>query len=360
MLSRSWFRNLFARTPRTVRKAPASKGTRKRTRLRLEELEPRTLLTGTWTAIASDPVYDGTMLLLSDGTVAVHTDRLPNANNTWFRLTPDASGSYVNGTWSQLASMNAGRTVFPTNVLPDGRVFALGGVFDINFNPAELNPGEIYNPVTNTWTNIANFPAAQFGAGPTAVLPDGTILVGYPGSPQTLIYTPWTDTWTLTGTKLYNDTSAGESWVKLPDNSILDYDLNGTSARAAQRYTPSTGTWVAAGTVPVELGFYGATGTVPALGPGLVQPDGRALFLGASGNTAYYTPSTNSWAAGPVIPDGLGAFEAPGAVLPNGKVLFAASTIVSTSSGPTKVFELDPTTNTYTDVTPPASIINNV
>ena len=59
--------------------------------------------------------------------------------------------------------MNAGRTAFPTNVLPDGRVFTVGGEYDINQNFAELNTGEIYNPVANTWTNIANFPQSQFG-----------------------------------------------------------------------------------------------------------------------------------------------------------------------------------------------------
>ncbi len=355
MTSRHWLDKFWGRASR--RPIGTRKPARTRTRLRCEDLEPRTLLTGSWTALANGPSTGGLMMLLSDGTVAVHNDYI-SGNNNWYRLTPNASGSYVNGAWSPLASMNAGRTDFPSNVLPDGRVFALGGEYNINFNQAELNTGEIYNPVANTWTNIPNFPQSVFGDDPTEVLPNGTILAGYQQGPQTYIYNPWTNTWTQTGSRLYNDPSSEESWVKLPDGSILSYDVQGTNARAAQRYVPSSGTWVAAGTSPVELGSNGGGNIVPELGPGLLLPDGRALLLGASGNTAYYTPSTNSWTAGPVIPNGLGAFDAPGAVLPNGKVLLAASNIDGINfSGPTKIFELDPTTNTYADVTP-SGVIN--
>jgi hypothetical protein len=59
--------------------------------------------------------------------------------------------------------------------------------------------------------------------------------------------------------------------------------------------------------------------------------DGRILELGANGHTALYTPSTNTWAAGPNIvgslgntPATFGADDAPGAILPNGHVIFAA------------------------------------
>src|SRR2546427_8621862 len=42
------------------------------------------------------------MLLLSDGTVMAHN--LDTSN--WFRLIPDTTGSYVNGTWTNMASMH--------------------------------------------------------------------------------------------------------------------------------------------------------------------------------------------------------------------------------------------------------------
>src|SRR5690348_3801331 len=40
----------------------------------------------------------GAMLLLTDGTVLVHAEQ--SNSSQWSKLTPDASGSYVNGTWS--------------------------------------------------------------------------------------------------------------------------------------------------------------------------------------------------------------------------------------------------------------------
>ena len=90
------------------------------------------------------------------------------------------------------------------------------------------------------------------------------------------------------------------------------------------------------------------------LGPPLLLPDGRVLYLGANGNTAFYTPSTNSWTAGPVIPDGFASADAPAAMLPNGHVLLAVSPEIADGqfNGPTKVVEFDPVAGSTTDVTP--------
>jgi hypothetical protein len=50
---------------------------------------------GTWTALTNPaPDGTGTMLLLTDGTVMVQGY---NPGNNWMRLTPDATGGYVNG-----------------------------------------------------------------------------------------------------------------------------------------------------------------------------------------------------------------------------------------------------------------------
>jgi hypothetical protein len=106
---------------------------------RLESLEDRRLLSGTWTDLANPvPAHtpDGTetMLLLSDGTVMVQgggggTTAANKASSNWFKLTPDASGNYANGTWSPLASMGTQRQFYASNVLKDGRVFVLGGEY---------------------------------------------------------------------------------------------------------------------------------------------------------------------------------------------------------------------------------------
>ena len=157
---------------------------------------------------------------------------------------------------------------------------------------------------------------------------------------RTYIYDANTDTWSQTGTKLLNDRSDEEGWMRLPDGSILSYDIEGSIAANqghAQRYIPATGTWVDAGLVPVLLSTE-AVGE--ELGAGFLLPDGRVFWLGGNNNTAYYTPSTNTWVAGPTIPDGLGADDAPASELPNGKILFSADTPLFTT--PTHFFEYDP------------------
>jgi hypothetical protein len=92
----------------------------------LEELEPRNLPAGTWIQLTNlAPGGIGTMMLLSDGTVMAQE----GGSEKWDKLTPDAAGSYVNGTWSSLASMSTQRLYFGSNILPDGRVFLVGGEY---------------------------------------------------------------------------------------------------------------------------------------------------------------------------------------------------------------------------------------
>src|SRR5580692_2258458 len=75
--------------------------------------------TGTWTKLTNNaPAANmGVMLLLTNGTVMVH-DTIGGTEGTgWELLTPDATGSYVNGTWSTLASMHNSRLFFSSQVL---------------------------------------------------------------------------------------------------------------------------------------------------------------------------------------------------------------------------------------------------
>jgi hypothetical protein len=283
------------------------------------------LSNGTWTQMTNlPPTGLGTMMLLSDGRVMAQGG---GVTSSWFQLLPSAAGSYASGTWSSLASMGTQRLYFGSNVLPSAKVFVIGGEYSGPKGTGNfINTGEIYDPVANTWSPIANFPQSGFGDDPTEVLANGTVFSGYLGGPQTYAYNPSTNTWSATGTKLRNDRSDEESWVKLPDGSILSYDVfssPSTGAGHAQRYVPSTNTWVDVGSVPVPLS---GSSLGSELGPAFLLPDGRVLQIGANSNTAIYTPATNSWVAGPTIPNAKGADDAPGAELPNGHVIFAADT----------------------------------
>ncbi len=137
------------------------------------------MLTGTWTALSHlAPANVASMLLLTDGSVvASGSYTYGGASKAWYKLAPDANSSYVNGSWSQLASMNLERLYPSTNVLKDGRLFVMGGKY---IGPSNLtgtdNTGEIYNPVTNSWSSIASYPESIFGSAPSTLFPDGRVL----------------------------------------------------------------------------------------------------------------------------------------------------------------------------------------
>jgi len=67
-------------------------------------------------------------LLLTDGTVMAQDGTY---YNQWWKLTPDINGSYLNGTWTQLASLPDSYSPFASAeaVLADGRVVVVGGEY---------------------------------------------------------------------------------------------------------------------------------------------------------------------------------------------------------------------------------------
>jgi hypothetical protein len=312
----------------------------------------RTSAVGTWVPLTNRaPDNIDNLLLLSDGTVMAASGE-PGAGgtgNAWYRLTPDANGSYLNGSWSTLAPMNYTRLYYSSQVLRDGRVLVAGCEYGTGTNSAE-----VYDPVGNTWTVTPPPPAGQvrFHDSVSETLPNGNVLVA-PVTPATyggtVIYDVDSNVWeagpTLANNSYYQDEA---SWVKLPDGSILSIDPFGTNS---ERYIPALNLWVSDANVPVEI--YGGY----EMGPGFLLPDGRAFFLGGTGNTLFYTPSgtTNlgSWQADPVIPNGMVAADAPGAMMVNGKILCA---LTPTSGIPTSFYEYDPVANSFTQVNGPVGL----
>ncbi len=340
-----------------ARKTITKKKSRKRPPLLLESLEDRTLpTTGTWTGLANlaPAGLGGTanLILLSNGDVMAASP----SNQDWAELVPDRAGYYADGTWTSLPQAPFSTFAFASNVLPSGSVFIVGGTGS--------NDIEIFNPVLDAWsTSVVSTPDSAGGSMPTAMLPNGNVLVGggtLPGGAiggQTYTFDVAANTFSIAAPKLLGDDSQGETWVTLPDGSILTYDLSVTSSADvghAQRDYPNTNTWVDAGLVPVQLSSFGN-----GAGPAFLLPDGRVFVMGGNGSTAFYTPDTNSWTEGPTVPGGGGTGIAPGVVLPNGHVLFEALGPASAATDqPSSIFDFDPTTNAYTTVTPPTSILN--
>ncbi len=323
---------------------------------------------GTWTTATSTSPRAQIALLQSDGSVMYQVGDNTSAK-TWSRLAPSSSGSYSSGTTTSLASMNVGRLFFGTAVLPDGRVWAIGGEYTGSHTQNTFaNSAEIFDPTAGTggkgtWTTTTSFPQSQFGDDPLEVLSPTQVLAGYIVGPQTYLYNPTTNAWTQTGTKLRNDASDEETWVKLPDGSILSYDVFSsisTGVFHAQRYVPASGTWVDASNVnssnPPHILSSDAVGD--ELGPGLLLPNGKVFLEGANGYTAYYDPVADLWSAGPMLPTNGGkqlvAADAPAAMMANGDVLMALSPLGTLSGGgytfpsPTYFYEFNPNDGSYT------------
>ncbi len=311
---------------------------------------------GTWTALTNPApnANQGVLFLLSDGTVLCKTGGGGGSGFIYNKLTPTTTGSYSSGTWTSIASMIDDRRFYSSQMLQDGRMYVCGGEYGAGgFN------GEIYNPLTNTWTATPS-QASFVSDANSEILEDGRVLQAIVGGTQRTcrLYNPATNTYTNAGSTIGSHNEC--TWHKLPDGTILMIPKNGFTS---ERYFPATNTWVTDAVCPVQL--YSDFGS--EIGGAAMLPDGRIWFVGGRENTAFYTPSgTNaigSWTAGPDIPNNYGQPDGPVSVLRDGKVLFTASPRPISGAGgvfqsPTRFYEFDPIANTYLLLTAPNGAAN--
>jgi hypothetical protein len=270
-----------------------------------------------WQKLTNQPSFNtDTALLLTDGTVMVHQ----YSSQNWWRLTPDINGSYLNGTWSQIASMasNYGPLYFASAVLSDGRVLVEGGEYNFG-SPVETNLGAIYNPTTNSWTTVSP-PAgwSTIGDSPCVVLNDGTFMMGRNASKQQVLFNAATLTWTAVGTGKADNYSE-EGFSLTPGGSVLLVDT--ASGTNSELYNPATGQWATAGSTIVKLADAGSL----EIGPKIQRPDGTIVAFGGTVHNAIYNPTTGTWATGPDFPGGNDMADAPASLLPSGNVLVFVS-----------------------------------
>jgi len=313
--------------------------------------------TSKWQELTNAPSFEAdTPLLLTDGTVMVHQYQ----STKWWRLTPSITGSYLAGTWSELASAPSGYEplYFASAVLADGNVVVEGGEYD--GSQSETNNGAIYNPVTNTWTSItAPTGWTHIGDAQSVVLANGTFILGncgYAGSicspfqlKQALLHET-TLTWTITGSSKA-DQNSEESWTLLPSGDVLVVDMdNGTES---ELYNPSTGSWSLAGSTIVPL----PETACYEIGPAVLRPDGTVFAIGGNNNTAIYNTNTATWSAGPTFPIGFGVEDGPAALLPDGNVLVGVAPTNPCYATGTKYYEFNGTILTL--VASPAGASSN-
>ena len=317
--------------------------------------------TSPWTPLTNQPSFlsDGAAnpILLTDGTVLVQDA----GEQDWWRLTPDEHGSYVNGTWTEVASLPTDYSPLyhSSAVLPDGRLIIEGGEYNF-FNAVWTAQGAIYDPVLNTWTPVAPPPffsvveivpglfGQTIGDASGVVLANGTYMQSDCCTDQSALLDAKTLTWTPTGTNKF-DTNNEEGWTLLPNNKVLTVDAyvpippfpylpTGTNS---ELYNPRTGAWTSAGSTIVQLwdsaaACGGENVATFEVGPAVLRSDGTVFYMGSNtcpngtGNTSIYNSYTGTWRAGPVFPgvDGntdLNIADGPASWEPNDKVLMMAS-----------------------------------
>src|SRR5215472_7367067 len=131
---------------------------------------------GTWTKLKnapSSPVAHA--VLLNDGSVLVNSMFFQNHSDPWYRLVPDSTGSYINGTWVNAGTLPSGYNplYFSSQLLPNGLVVVFGGEYN-NGGAVWTTKGALYNPVTNTWSSLtAPSGWTTVGDAQSIILPNG-------------------------------------------------------------------------------------------------------------------------------------------------------------------------------------------
>ena len=344
------------------------------------DFHPAGTTSSPWTALKNPPPFGtpGTMLLESDGTVLVHDE--PDNNTTggtteWWKLTPAANGSYIDGTWSKIASMPAGYTplYFGSAILPDGRMIVEGGEY-IGENAVWSDHGAIYNPVTNTWKSVAPPQGwTNMGDAASEVLDDGTFMLMHPCNTcltdpdltvDDALLNAKTLTWTVIPATGKTDPNDEEGWTLEPNGRVLTLDL--WAIGNTELFNPATKSWSFAGATAVG-GSPIDPWPVVEIGPQVEMPGGNVFVVGAGSSTqqpptkcttdvptqtALFNYQAHKWTAGPEIPaiDGqeMDSTDGPGSILPDGNVLFDASACVYNT--PTHFFVYNASSKTITQI----------
>lgn len=337
-------------------------------------------LNGTWTTVAPEPVarlYFASQIM-PDGRLFVAGGEYsgpalqPNWSNTgeiydplantWTPIAPYPNQAdcpyvfYVSGNTTSGSAQITGIYPYTTGLFIGEGVFGSGipnaaTIVSVD-SPTQIT---ISAPAMQTTTADSIFLSAYYqltaclGDDPSTLLSSKKILVGNLSDPTTYVYDARSNAWSPSGTKVYPDSSDEEGWARTSEGTLITYDLFqsiATNGSYAEEYHPKSGIWTS-----ISPSDNTAKGSIPQLsstalgyelGPLLRLQDGRVFAIGANQHTAFYNSATNTWAAGPDtigtlngIPSPFGADDAPGAILPNGHVIFAADAGVSgfTSSG---------------------------
>jgi hypothetical protein len=312
-----------------------------------------------WTPLNNQPpAAVGPMLQLRDGRILVNESQGPDTG-TWFILTPDATGSYVNGTWTTTGHLPAGYQpiYFGSQVQLDGRhVVIEGGEFNQGVDvESTLGAVGTITPFGNvSW--VLNSPPTGWGTigdAASIVLANGHYMQSNCCTPQNAIF-QGPNSWLATGS--VSQSSNDESgFTLLTNDKVLTVDAknspcgNGVNG-GAELYNQGTGTWSCTGQTPIHL--YNPADE--ELGAAVLMYNNKVFQSG--GNivaTAIYDVASGTWTAGPTPPGGLDQADGPSALEPNGKVLAMYSPGLFNTG--CQFMEYDPDSNSLSNAPNPAN-----
>ncbi len=305
------------------------------------------------------------LILLTDGTVMTGQTPASGGPETYHRLTPDAFGNYVQGTWSLMASPQdpedpqgyaLGESA-KAAVMADGRVLFIGP--DVSTTEGALIAA-VYDPSMDSWSTPIATDSMAAGEVLTCELADGTILcnVVHPAyqwvtglfdlrapSKTGPHIPPWHET---------PDVPAVHSatcLVLLPDGSALSMGDTGSGTTLLSRYIPHKPLL----TLPTPQGMTIGAPLAAVLLPGDAGAP-KVLCVGSDNETALYYPyGSGLWEPGPLSPSvshdvELGTSR-PACLEPSGRVLVLMPTLTN-SGAPWELLECDG--GTTSSVTYPA------
>ena len=287
--------------------------------------------TGTWTPTGSmtRPRSRHTATTLSDGKVLVVGGEV-SKSGPGFIGTAEVYDP-ATGRWNSTGSLNTPRGGFTATLLGTGKVLVVGGVGN---GENSLASAELYNPATKSWAFTGNLSQARMFH-TASILVDGSVLVtgGWDSDDELQkttntgeLYDPVTGTWTsaspLYGSRVYHAATIlqdGSALVTGGYNRSFGMPPPRISFSDTQIYDVSTDNWTKVGSMNVARNGHSATRL----------PDGKVLVAGGYdwnsreivANAELYDPVTHTWSDGGSFDPALAGGTAT--LLQNGNVLLA-------------------------------------